>query len=73
MNWGRRVITPRPYVSSEVVGQRRAAAALTIQRFGRGWLARSRAAALRGIKQERDGFLATAAAERQAAAQAEKR
>lgn len=58
-----RVLTPRPYVSSAVVQQRREAAALTIQRFSRGWFARKRAAVLRGIKAERDAFLAETAAE----------
>jgi hypothetical protein len=45
-----------------VVEQRRAAAALAIQRFTRGWLARMRAATLRAIKAERDGFLSETAA-----------
>lgn len=58
-----RALTPRPYVSAEVVGQRREAAALTIQRFSRGWFARKRAAVLRGIKAERDAFLEETAAE----------
>jgi hypothetical protein len=68
-----RVLTPRPYTTSEVVAARRAAAAVTIQRCSRGWMARHRAEALRAIKAERDGFLAHAAAERAAAAQAERR
>jgi len=58
-----RVLTPRPYVSAEVVGQWREAAALTIQRFSRGWFARKHAAVLQGIKAERDAFLAETAAE----------
>lgn len=63
-----RVLTPRPYVSSEVVAQWREAAALTIQRFSRGWFARKRAAVLQGIKAERDAFLAETAAESSQAA-----
>jgi len=62
------VLHPRPYISSEVVGERRSAAAATIQRYCRGWLARRRAAVLKAIKGERDSFLTAAAAERQAAA-----
>lgn len=63
-----RVLTPRPYVTSEVVQQYREAAAMVIQRFTRGWFARKRAATLRGIKAERDEFLAeTAAGSAQAA------
>lgn len=68
-----RLLTPRPYTTSEEVAARRAAAAVTIQRYSRGWMARLRADALRAIKDERDGFLAQAAAERTAAAQAERR
>ncbi|WIA10090.1 hypothetical protein OEZ85_010297 [Tetradesmus obliquus] len=70
---GDRLLTPRPYTTSEEVAARRAAAAVTIQRYSRGWMARLRADALRAIKDERDGFLAQAAAERTAAAQAERR
>lgn len=67
-----RVITPRPYTSAAVVCERRAQAASTIQRCTKGWLARRRAAALRAIKAERDEFLATAAADREAAAVAQR-
>lgn len=58
-----RVLTPRPYLTAEVVQQHRDAAALTIQRFSRGWFARKRAGVLRGIKSERDAFLAETAAD----------
>ncbi len=57
------MVTPRPYVTSEVVQQRREAAALTIQRFTRGWFARKRAGVLLAIKAERDEFLAETAAD----------
>lgn len=57
------MLTPRPYVTAEVVQQRREAAALTIQRFSRGWFARKRAGVLQGIKAERDAFLAETAAD----------
>lgn len=60
---GDRVLTPRPYVTAAVVEQQREAAALTIQRFSRGWFARKRAGVLRDIKAERDAFLAETAAE----------
>lgn len=69
----RRVLTPRPYVPAAVVQQRRAAAAHTIQRFSRGWFARKRARVLRGIKAERDRFLADTAAATMQAAQEHKR
>jgi hypothetical protein len=36
---------------------------MVIQRFTRGWFARKRAATLRGIKAERDAFLAETAAD----------
>lgn len=57
-----RVLTPRPYVTAAVVEQCLEAAALTIQRFSRGWFARKRAGVLRDIKAERDAFLAETAA-----------
>lgn len=67
-----RVLTPQPYVCAAVVEQHRAAAALTIQRFTRGWFARRRAAALNTIKAERDAFLAATATEAAQAAQEHK-
>lgn len=68
-----RVLTPRPYVTAAVVEQRREAAALTIQRFTRGWFARKRAGVMRDIKAERDAFLAETAAESAQAAYDHKR
>ncbi|KAI8476970.1 MAG: hypothetical protein J3K34DRAFT_516223 [Monoraphidium minutum] len=52
-----RLVTPRPYVTAGEVIDRRAAAALTVQRFARGMAARRRAAALRAHKEEREEFL----------------
>jgi hypothetical protein len=60
-------------VTAAVVEQRREAAALTIQRFSRGWFARKRAGVLRGIKAERDAFLSETAAESAQAAYDQKR
>eukprot|EP00879_Flechtneria_rotunda_P028181 GHRR01030264.1.p1 GENE.GHRR01030264.1~~GHRR01030264.1.p1 ORF type:complete len:215 (+),score=70.38 GHRR01030264.1:987-1631(+) len=68
-----RVLTPRPYTSSEAVGQQRCAAAQTIQRYCRGWLARLRATALWHIKAERDSFLANAATQHEEAAAADRK
>lgn len=61
---GDRELTPRVYVTAREVLARREAAALTVQRFARGWAARARAAGLRGDKAEREAFLAAREARR---------
>jgi len=53
-----RVVDARAYVTAREVLEWRAAAALTVQRFARGWAARRRAGELRGHKAEREAFLA---------------
>jgi hypothetical protein len=52
-----RLVTPRTYVTAREVQAVRQAAALTVQRFARGWAARRRAGQLRGHKEEREAFL----------------
>lgn len=55
----------RPYTTAAQVMAVRSAAALTIQRFTRGWLGLRRVQGLRAYKAERDAFVA----EQEAAAQ----
>jgi hypothetical protein len=60
-------------MTSAALDEKRNTAALTVQRFARGWLARCRAARLRAIKAERDAFLMALAAQRATEAAAQHR
>ncbi len=60
-----RVLHARPYTTAAQVLQRREAAALTVQRFTRGWFARMAATALRHHNEERELFIAQQQAQQQ--------
>lgn len=55
---GDRVVDARTYITAREVMEMRQAAALTVQRFARGWAARRRTGELRVQKDEREAFLA---------------
>jgi hypothetical protein len=68
-----RLLSPRPYFTSQQLDAKRWAATLTIQRYARGWAARQRARTLRRHKEAREGFLEEAAAAAEDAAETKRR